>query len=108
AVKPCPKPLPRTQSLTPLLLPSHQRGHAYLDVVRQTARRQGHSERTIAAFVNWVTIFVRFHGRRHPREMQLDDVARFLEELGKTAHAPLIAMEEARIALAFLYHDVLG
>jgi hypothetical protein len=78
-----------------------------LDVVRQTARRQGHSEQTITAFVSWVTIFVRFHARRHPRELQLEDVAQFLEQLGKTARDPLVAIEEARIALEFLYDDVL-
>ncbi len=37
-----------------------------LDVLRLTARRQGHCERTISAFVTWVTLFVRFHGWRHP------------------------------------------
>jgi hypothetical protein len=82
-----------SQTIAPQALPPPR----LQDVVRQTARRQGHSERNIAAFVNWVTIFVRFHGRRHPREMQLDDVAKFLEELGKTARDPLIAIEEARI-----------
>jgi hypothetical protein len=72
-----------------------------LEVLRQTARRQGHSERTISAFVAWVTIFVRFHRQHHPRELQLADVGRFLEQVGKTARDPLTAMEEARLALEF-------
>jgi hypothetical protein len=78
-----------------------------LEVLRETARRQGHSERTIAAFAAWVTLFVRFHGRRHPRGLQVGDIGRFLEQVGKTARDPLIAMEEARLALEFLYSDVL-
>jgi hypothetical protein len=72
-----------------------------------TARRQGHSERTITALANWVTIFLRFHRPCHPRALQLCDVAQFLEQVGKTARDPVIAIEEARIALEFLYHDVL-
>jgi Phage integrase, N-terminal SAM-like domain len=78
-----------------------------LDVVRDTARREGHNERTIIAFVNWVTLFVRYHGRRNPRDLQLADVLQFLEQVGKTARDPLIAIEEARLALEFLYRDVL-
>jgi Phage integrase, N-terminal SAM-like domain len=78
-----------------------------LDVLRDTARRQGHDDRTIIAFVNWVTLFVRYHGRRHPRELQVAEVSQFLEQVGNTARDPLIAIEEARIALEFLYRDVL-
>jgi hypothetical protein len=79
-----------------------------LDVLRQTARRQGHSEQTIRAFATWVTLFVQFHERRHPRELELADITRFLEWLGKTAREPLIAIEEGRTALEFLYAEVLG
>jgi hypothetical protein len=78
-----------------------------LDVIRDTGRRQGHDDRTISAFRNWVTLFVRYHGRRHPRELQLAEIYQFLEQVGKTARDPLTAIEEARLALEFLYRDVL-
>src|SRR5437899_3120570 len=78
-----------------------------LDVLRERARDQGHAEPTIVSFVHWVTSFVQFHGRRHPRELHVPDVARFLEHVGRTAREALIAIEAARTALEFLYQDVL-
>jgi len=44
-----------------------------LDVLREGARRQGHSEATISAFASWVGGFVRFHQMRHPRDLDRRD-----------------------------------
>jgi hypothetical protein len=54
-----------------------------LDVLRETARRQGHSEETTRAFATWVTLFVQFHEQRYPRDLELADFTRFLEWLGR-------------------------
>src|SRR5205085_9381051 len=78
-----------------------------LDVLRETATRQGYAAATIGSFVCWVMRFIRFHGLRHPQELQLPDVGRFLDEVVREGHEPLIAIGAARTALAFLYHDVL-
>ena len=63
-----------------------------LDVVRELASRHGHPERTIASFVSWVTRFVRFHRLRHPRELELSDVSRFLEQVARETREPLPAI----------------
>jgi len=78
-----------------------------LAVLRATARGQGYAEPTIASFVQWVTSFAQFHGLRHPRQLPVADVARYLEHVGRTEREALRAIEAARTALEFLYQDVL-
>ncbi len=38
-----------------------------LDELRASARKHGHGEATVAAFVDWSARFIRFHCKRHPR-----------------------------------------
>jgi hypothetical protein len=52
-----------------------------LDALRETARQHGPCQRTVATFAAWVTTFVRFHSRRHPRELHLAEVGRFLRHV---------------------------
>jgi len=79
-----------------------------LEVLRERARRIGHSEQTITAYVQWVTRLVRFHSCRHPRALHAADIGRFLEHIGRNSQNPLVAIEEARTASEFLYQRVLG
>ena len=78
-----------------------------LDVLRQTARARGHPESAISSFADWCVRFIRFHGNRHPRELQLPDVGRFLEHVAQREAEPLVKLAAARSALDFLYQDVL-
>jgi integron integrase len=79
-----------------------------LDVLRDRARRIGHSEPTITGYVQWVTGLVRYHSGRHPRALHAADIGRFLEHVGRSSKEPLVAIEEARTAVEFLYQGVLG
>jgi hypothetical protein len=72
-------------------------------VLRETGQRKGLSEQTLRRFGGWAMNFVRFHDRRHPREMRAPEIGRFLEHVARQEREPLIAVEEARTALAFLY-----
>lgn len=78
-----------------------------LDQLREAARRHGYPEDRIACFVAWVTRFILFHGKRHPRDLSRTDVAAFLHHVAHTETAPLRAGDEAHLALDFLYRDVL-
>lgn len=40
-----------------------------LDLVRQEIRMRYYSIRTEQVYVDWVKLFVFFHGKRHPRDM---------------------------------------
>jgi hypothetical protein len=79
-----------------------------LDVLRERARCAGHSEQTITRYEQWVISLVRYHSGRHPRAMHVLDIGRFLEHVGRSAREPLVAVEEARTAVEFLYQSVLG
>ena len=79
-----------------------------LDQVAQAARQRGAAEPTTAQLVSWVRAFVLFHGKRHPRELGLPAVSRFLEHVARTEKQPLPAPETARSALELLYQQVLG
>ena len=79
-----------------------------LDQVAQVARQRGASEPTSAQMVSWVRAFVLFHGKRHPRELGLPAVSRYLEHVVRTEKQPLPALEAARSALELLYGPVLA
>jgi integron integrase len=68
----------------------------------------GHSERTVAAYVQWVMNLIRFHSPRHPRVLLAPDLGRFLEHVGRSSSDPLLAIEAARTAPEFLYQGVFG
>jgi len=52
-----------------------------LDVVREKVRAMHYSRRTEEAYVHWIRDYVRFHGKRHPREMGAAEVEAFLSHL---------------------------
>lgn len=52
--------------------------------------------------------YVLFHGKRHPSELNLAAVTRFLEHVVRTEKQPLPALESARSALELLYGTILG
>jgi len=59
-------------------------------------------------YVNWARRFILFHGKRHPRELGLAEISRFLDHVGQRERDPLPCLEQAREALAFLYDQLLG
>jgi len=79
-----------------------------LDRVRDEIRVRHYSIRTEAAYVDWVRRFVRFHGRRHPRELGPAEVTAFLTSLAVERHVSASTQSQAKAALLFLYRQVLG
>ena len=51
--------------------------------------------------------FIRFHGKRHPREMGAGEVGQFLDHLAQTERDPVRTLAASRDAIALLYRDVL-
>jgi integron integrase len=86
---------------------SLDRPHRLLDRVRHEARRRRLSIRTEEAYADWVRRFVRFHGLRHPRDLNADDVAAFLTHLAVERGVSASTQNQALAALLFLYRDVL-
>jgi len=78
-----------------------------LDQLRLTARDRGHAEPAVAAFADRSRRFIRFHGKRHPRELGLPEIGQFLESIAQNEKDPLPALATSRAALDFLYREVL-
>jgi integron integrase len=75
--------------------------------VRNELRARHYSRRTEKAYANWVRRFVRFHGRRHPRDLGPLEVKAFLDWLATERHASASTHTQALCALLFLYRKVL-
>ncbi len=79
-----------------------------LDQLRQVALAHFGRPEPGDRFADWSRRFILFHGKRHPRDMGLAEIARFLEHLAQTEKDPLGALEQAREALDFLYGRLFG
>lgn len=79
-----------------------------LQVVRLTLRRAHYSYRTEQSYLHWIRRFVRFHHRRHPRDMGAAEVTAFLNHLAAERRVASATQNQALSALLFLYRAVLG
>src|SRR5437899_4803582 len=60
-----------------------------LDQLRQTALTRFGRPEPAARYVEWVRAFILFHGKRHPGELGLAEVSRFLEHLAPVRKRPI-------------------
>ncbi len=79
-----------------------------LHVFRDRAAVRRYSPRTTEVYERWVIAFIRFHGRRHPRDLGAPAVRDFLTYLAQTRQIAASTQNQALAALQFLYRDVLG
>lgn len=79
-----------------------------LDQLRERIRYLHYSIRTEDAYVHWVSMYVRFHGMRHPAEMAGPEVESFLSWLANERKVAAATHKQALSALLFLYQKVLG
>lgn len=78
-----------------------------LDVVRERLRVKHYSLRTEQSYLGWIRRFIRFHGRRHPRDMGVREVEAFLTHLAVEGQVSASTQNQALAALLFLYKEVL-
>lgn len=79
-----------------------------LDAVRARLRFKHYSLRTEQAYIGWIRRFILANGKRHPREMGVDEVERFLSDLAVRRAVAASTQNQALSALLFLYREVLG
>jgi integron integrase len=77
-----------------------------LEKTRRAIRVRHYSLRTEEAYLGWVNRFFRFH-RRHPRELEADEINRFLTHLAVHDHVAASTQRQALSAILFLYRNVL-
>lgn len=75
--------------------------------MRGRIRLKHYSLRTEQAYLDWIRRFIRFHGRRHPREMGAAEVGAFLTHLAVEGKVAASTQNQAKSALLFLYRQVL-
>jgi site-specific recombinase XerD len=74
--------------------------------MRSAIRVRHYSIRTEEAYLGWVNRFFRFH-KRHPRELEADEINRFLTHLAVHGHVAASTQRQALSAILFLYREVL-
>src|SRR4051812_28585824 len=79
-----------------------------LEVLRERIRFRHYSYRTEVAYAHWIVRYIRFHGRRHPRELGAEHVSAFLSTLATDRNVAASTQNQALAALLFLYKEVLG
>jgi len=78
-----------------------------LEQVREVIRVRHYSLRTEETYLRWTKRFILFHGKRHPREMGVQEVQQFLSHLAVEGRVAASTQSQALSALLFLYQQVL-
>jgi integrase len=82
-------------------------GRGLFEVAREKIRTRHLALRTEQAYLHWIRRYVKFHARRHPREMGRVEVEAFLSHLAVDAKVAASTQNQALQALLFLYRQVL-
>jgi integron integrase len=87
--------------------PAPERPYRLMEVVRRRTRERRYSPRTEQTYVDWIRRFIRFHGRRHPKDLGEEHVREFLSSLAVKGRVSASTQNQALAALRFLYDVVL-
>ena len=79
-----------------------------LEAVRARIRSRHMSAATETTYIDWIRRFVRFHDRRHPRDMDEREVGTYLTHLAVQQRVSASTQNQALAALQFLYLEVLN
>lgn len=79
-----------------------------LDHTRTILRRKHYSPRTERAYLSWIRRFLRFHGLRHPKDLQPAEIEDFLSHLAVHEKVAAPTQNQALCAILFLYKEVLA
>ncbi len=82
--------------------------HKLLDKVRNIARLQNLSPRTIDAYADWIKRFILFHNKQHPANMAEKEIQEFLTYLTEVQNVSASTQNQALNGIIFLYRDVLN
>ena len=88
--------------------PEPEKKFRFMEVVRRRLRERRYSPRTQEAYAHWILRFIRFHDRRHPRDMGEEEVRGFLSSLAVESGVSASTQNQAFAALRFLYDRVIG
>ncbi len=78
-----------------------------LNQLKNTIRAKHYSIRTEQSYVNWVNRFIRFHQKKHPKNMGEPEISAFLNYLAVNRKVAASTQNQALSAILFLYNEVL-
>jgi len=84
------------------------KGKKLLDQYRDQIRIKQYSPRTEKTYTNWVREYILFHDKRHPREMGVPEINRFITHLVVDRKASASTQNQALSAILFLYRNLLN
>jgi len=90
----------------PFPAPASRRPRRLMDRVRSEIRVRHYSIRTEEAYTSWIRRYIQFH-RRHPRDLDGDNLNRFLTHLAVEGRVAVSTQRQALSAILFLYRQVL-
>jgi integron integrase len=79
-----------------------------MEVVQEAIRLRHLSYATEKHYIHWIRRFVRFHGKRHPKEMGEAEIVAFLSDLAIKRNCAPGTQNQALNAIVFLFRNVLG
>ena len=92
---------------SPLPNASETKPPKLLDQVAAKMRLLHYSIRTERAYRDWITRYILFHDKRHPREMGAAEIESFLTNLAVEGKVAASIQNQAFSAILFLYGQVL-
>lgn len=79
-----------------------------LTQLKEEIRRRNYSYKTEKAYSQWIVRYVKFHGLKHPVEMDESHVVSFLNHLANKRNVAASTQNQALSAILFLYKNILG
>ena len=96
-----PEPIPPPNGI------SSPKGKKLLDQVSDTIRVKHYSSRTEKTYKDWITRYILFHNKRHPKDMGAEEIQAFITHLAIERHVAASTQNQALSAIIFLYRHVL-
>ena len=86
---------------------TEQKPKKLLDRVRDAIRVKHYSYQTEKTYVQWIRRYILFHNKRHPSEMNGEELNTFLTYLAVDEKVAASTQNQALCAILFLYREVL-
>lgn len=82
-------------------------GSQFLESVRQDMRLRGYSMSTEKTYILWIRRFIYFTGNKHPKDVEMPQIGRYLTYLAVERHVSVNTQKTALNAIAFLFQKFL-
>ena len=79
----------------------------FIHLLRRDMRDKGYAYRTKKAYVHWVTRYIRFHGKQHPKKLGAEHINQFLSYLANEQNcAPATGIDRDPRSNVLRRHDL--